>query len=105
VAPPFALLERMMTLHVHLNPVTPANAPLLIAPGSHQMGRIAEPNIDAIVARLGQTACLADRGDIWAYATPILHASDASRTSARRRVLQVDYSADPLDGGLEWLGV
>lgn len=105
VAPPFAFLERMVTLRVHLDPVTADNAPLLVAPGSHRMGRIAEPDIDAVVARCGQVACLAERGDIWAYATPILHASDASRTTARRRVLQIDYSADSLDGGLEWLGV
>jgi len=105
VAPSFALLERMVTLRVHLDPVTPDNAPLLIAPGSHRMGPIAEPDIDAIVARCGQMACLAERGDIWAYATPILHASDASRMTARRRVLLVDYSVDSLDGGLEWLGV
>lgn len=105
VAPPFALLEHMVTLRVHLDPVTADNAPLLVAPGSHRMGRIPEPDIDAVVVRCGQVACLAERGDIWAYATPILHASDASRTTARRRVLQIDYSADSLDGGLEWLGV
>jgi len=105
VAPPFSLLERMVTLRVHLDPVTADNAPLLIAPGSHRLGRIAEPDIDAVVERCGRAACLAARGDIWVYATPILHASDASRTTARRRVLQVDYSADALDGGLEWLGV
>lgn len=105
VAPPFALLERMVTLRVHIDPVSPGNAPLLIAPGSHKLGRIAEADIDAVVASCGQMACLAGRGDIWAYATPILHASDAARAPGRRRVLQVDYSADELGGGLEWLGV
>lgn len=105
VAPPFALLARMVTLRVHIDPVSPDNAPLLITPGSHRLGRIAEADIEAIVDSCGQMACLAGRGDIWAYATPILHASDAVRGPGRRRVLQVDYSADPLDGGLEWLGV
>lgn len=105
VAPPFALLERMVTLRVHIDPVSPGNAPLLIAPGSHKLGRIAEADIDAVVASCGRMACLAGRGDIWAYATPILHASDVARAAGRRRVLQIDYSADELDGGLEWLGV
>jgi hypothetical protein len=105
VAPPFGLLERMLTLRVHLDRVTTDNAPLLIAPGSHRLGRIAETEIDSVVARCGQMACLAERGDIWAYSTPILHASAASRSITRRRVLQIDYSADNLDAGLEWLGV
>ncbi|MBY8825814.1 phytanoyl-CoA dioxygenase family protein [Sphingomonas colocasiae] len=105
VAPPFALLERMVTLRVHIDPVSSDNAPLLIAPGSHRLGRIAETDIDAVVASCGTLACLAGRGDIWAYSTPILHASDAVRAHGRRRVLQIDYSTDELDGGLEWLGV
>jgi len=105
VAPPQSLLDHMLTLRVHLDPVDADNAPLLIAPGSHCHGRIAEPAIAAHVERHGSYACLADRGDIWLYATPILHASDAARTPRHRCVLQLDYSADDLPGGLEWLGV
>jgi len=44
-------------------------------------------------------------GDVWLYATPILHASDAAVEPLHRRVLQVDYAADWLPGGLEWLGI
>jgi len=40
VAPPFELLAEMVTLRIHLDPVTEANAPLLIAPGSHRFGRV-----------------------------------------------------------------
>lgn len=105
VAPPFELLERMVTLRIHLDPVDADNAPLLIAPGSHAMGRIAEADVAAAVDRCGTATCLAETGDIWAYATPILHASEAAHRPRRRRVLQVDFSADPLPGGLEWLGV
>lgn len=105
VAPPYDLLATMVTLRVHLDPVAATNAPLLVAPGSHRLGRIAETDIDDVVERCGIAACLADRGDVWLYATPILHASEAARKPARRRVLQVDYAATALPGGLEWLGV
>ncbi len=105
VEPPFALLERMVTLRVHLDPVSPGNAPLRIAPGSHRLGRLPEAEIDAVVARCGTYDCLAASGDIWAYATPILHASKAAKVPARRRVLQVDYSMDALPDRLRWLGV
>jgi hypothetical protein len=105
VAPPFGLLARMVTLRVHLDPVSPGNAPLLIAPGSHRAGRVAEQDIDAVVAACGAITCLAERGDIWLYATPVLHASEAAARPQRRRVLQVDYAAEDLPGGLEWLGI
>jgi hypothetical protein len=105
VCPPFELLSRMLTLRVHLDDVGAANAPLLIAPGSHRFGRVPEPEIDRVVSACGTAACTADAGDVWVYATPILHASEAARTPARRRVLQIDFSGDNLPGGLEWLGV
>ena len=105
VAPPFDVIERMVTLRVHLDPVPATNAPLLIAPGSHKLGRISEPDVRAVVQRCGAVACLAEPGDIWAYATPILHASERAAEPRHRRVLQVDYATGDLPEGLEWLGV
>jgi hypothetical protein len=105
VEPPFELLERMLTARIHLDTVPEENAPLLIAPGSHQKGRIAEDGIQGVVEQCGSFACLATGGDIWLYQTTILHASDRSVAADRRRVLQVDYSAESLPGALEWLGV
>src|SRR4030095_8642618 len=40
VEPPFELLSGMVTLRVHIDPVPAGNAPLLIAPGSHKLGRV-----------------------------------------------------------------
>lgn len=105
VEPPFAVIERMLTLRVHLDAVPPDNAPLLVAPGSHRLGRIAEADIADVVERHGAVACLAMAGDIWAYATPILHASAASTRGGHRRVLQVDYSDAQLPSGLRWAGL
>lgn len=105
VEPPFAVIEAMVTLRIHLDPVPADNAPLLIAAGSHRLGRIPEPELAATVERCGTAICLAERGDVWAYATPILHASAASNGHAHRRVLQVDYAAGELAAPLEWLGV
>jgi hypothetical protein len=105
VAPPFDVLARMITIRLHLDDVPSTNAPLLIAPGSHRLGRISERDIPAVVQRCGTIACLAAAGDVWLYSTLILHASDAALHPARRRVLQVDYTAHDLPGGLEWLGL
>jgi ectoine hydroxylase-related dioxygenase (phytanoyl-CoA dioxygenase family) len=105
VAPPFELLARMVTLRVHLDDVPAQNSPLLIAPGSHVRGRIPVEQYDDVVAQCGIYTCLAKAGDVWVYSTPILHASEAASVMGHRRVLQIDYSADELAGGLEWLGV
>lgn len=105
VGPPFDLLARMLTMRVHLDEVPPDNAPLLVAPGSHIAGRIPTGMVAGVVQRCGTRVCLADAGDVWLYATPILHASEAAAHPARRRVLQIDYSADDLPCGLEWLGI
>lgn len=105
VAPPFEVLAKMATLRVHFDAVPATNAPLLVAPGSHKLGRISEANIPDVVRRCGRAACLADEGDIWLYATPILHASEAATVPTHRRVLQVDFATEELPGGLEWMGV
>lgn len=104
VEPPFDLLAGMVTVRVHLDAVPVTNAPLLVAPGSHKRGRIPAVEIPNVVSQCGVIPCLADAGDIWLYATPILHASQASVAPLHRRVLQVDYAVSQLPGGLEWLG-
>lgn len=102
VEPPFALIESMVTLRIHLDPVTPNNAPLEIALGSHRLGLVAEQRVPEAVAASEICSCLAQPGDVWVYATPILHASRRSVSAGPRRVLQVDYSADTLPAPLEW---
>lgn len=105
VAPPFDLLARMVTLRVHLDDVPATNAPLLIAPGSHKLGRVAVDQVEAAVRACGVRTCIASAGDVWAYATSILHASERPAIPAHRRVLQIDYSRDDLPGRLMWAGV
>lgn len=102
VAPPVARLERMLTVRIHLDAVPEDNAPLRVAPGSHRLGFIAEDAIDGVVDRCGTVTCLADPGDVWFYATPILHGSARSAAGLRRRVLQLDIAAVDLPGGLRW---
>lgn len=102
VAPPVSLLERMVTVRLHLDPVDADNAPLLVVPGSHRLGLIAEDAIAGVVDRLGEEVCLSEAGTVWLYRTLILHASARARPGRHRRVLQIDLSADDLPGGLRY---
>lgn len=105
VEPPATLMAGMLTMRVHLDDVPETNAPLLIAPGSHRLGRIAEQDVSRLVTRCGIATCLANAGDVWLYSTPILHASKAATGSGHRRVLQIDFAALNLPAGLEWEGI
>ena len=105
VAPPISIVERMLTLRIHLDNVDSDNAPLLVASGTHRLGWIKTNQIGEIVERSEVIRCVARPGDVWAYSTPILHASERAMRPRQRRVLQVDYAAFELPGGLEWLGL
>ena len=105
VEPPIDILQRMITLRVHLDDTGPGNASLLVALGSHRAGRVPVAQVASIVHGHPIYACLAQAGDAWLYAIPILHASEAAAAPTRRRVLQIDYAAFTLPGGLEWLGI
>jgi hypothetical protein len=105
VEPPFAVMAEMITVRLHLDPVDVANAPLRVALGSHRLGRIVDAKVDDVVVGSPTFTCLAERGDAWIYATPILHASSAAAEPRRRRVLQIDLARGGLPGGVEWLGI
>jgi len=105
VAPPITVLEGMVTLRLHLDPVDATNAPLVVSAGSHRLGYVPAGAAAMRAAEGPALVCLAEAGDVWAYSTPILHMSARSAGDRRRRVLQVDYAASPLPAPLEWRGI
>jgi ectoine hydroxylase-related dioxygenase (phytanoyl-CoA dioxygenase family) len=104
-SPPFAVLEQMVTVRIHLDDCGVDNAPLLIALGSHKLGSVKAQEAAALARGMPIVACLASAGDAWLYRTPILHASDPAIAPKRRRVIQVDYAAFDLPHGLAWAGL
>jgi hypothetical protein len=105
VEPPYAVFASMVTLRVHLDACDAENAPLLIAPGSHKLGRIAAADAAGVAERLGVEPCFAEAGDVWIYATGLIHASGRAHQPRRRRVLHVDYANIDLPDGLMWHGL
>ncbi len=105
VAPPIDVLRDMITLRLHIDACDDDNAPLKVAMGSHLLGMVAADRAAEIAAASPLGICHAEVGDVWAYSTLILHASERSRSSGRRRVLQVDFASELLPGGVEWRGV
>jgi ectoine hydroxylase-related dioxygenase (phytanoyl-CoA dioxygenase family) len=102
VQPPAAVLERMVTVRLHLDECGPANGPVQVIPGSHRLGRLAPGEIERIRGEAGAVpACIA-RGGALVMRPLLLHASSPARSPGHRRVVHLDYAAHELPGGLEW---
>jgi len=102
VQPPTAILERMLTARIHLDPCGPENGPLRILPASHRKGRLSPTVISELRATGQQTVCTAEEGDALFMRPLILHASSPASNPAHRRVLHIEYSADFLPDSLQW---
>ena len=97
VEAPREVIERMLTLRVHLDPMTRDNGSLAVIPGSHRS--------DEEATGRAVSLALSEAGDVLAMRGWILHASGRShdRTTQHRRVLHLEFAADSEPGdGYEW---
>jgi hypothetical protein len=101
---PAELLARMLTIRLHLDDCGPESGPLRVLPGSHARGRLAPGEVNAWVARAPDHAveCIVPAGGAVVMRPLILHASAAATGDGHRRVIHLEYAAEPLPGGLEW---
>ena len=102
VQPPTGVLERMLTVRVHLDDCDEANGPLLVLPGSHRGGRLSASEIQQQRARTPVVTCPVPSGGALLMRPLLLHASSASQSPRHRRVLHLEYASEPLPMGLQW---
>lgn len=102
VQPPAVLLERMLTVRIHLDDAGEGNGALRVVVGSSRLGRLNAEEIAAARRAGGETTCAAAAGDALLMRPLLLHASAKSATGHPRRILHLEYSADELPGGLQW---
>jgi hypothetical protein len=97
-APP-AVLERMLTVRIYLDPMTAFNGPLKVLPGTHRTRQVMpSPTVSP-------HSVLGDAGDVLVMRPLLSHASGRSdpETRLHRRVLHLEFAADPhLTDGYEW---
>lgn len=102
VQPPTRVLERMVTVRIHLDPCPASNGALRVLPGSHLLGRVNQNHVEEHVTENPATTCVADAGEALVMRPLLLHASSASETPGHRRVLHFDFAAGELENGLQW---
>jgi ectoine hydroxylase-related dioxygenase (phytanoyl-CoA dioxygenase family) len=103
VQPPVEILERMLTLRLHLDDCDEMNGPLQVLPGSHLAGKFSAKDIQAWRNRASAVTCAVNRGEILLMRPLLLHASSPAKTPAHRRVIHLEFAAEALPGGLNWL--
>lgn len=102
VQPPAPILERMVTVRLHIDPCDETNGPLTVLPGSHAHGFLSDLEIARWKAEGRPFVCTCEAGDAILMRPLILHASPKAASPAHRRVIHLEYAIDPLPNGLEW---
>ncbi len=104
VQPPPEILDRMVTLRVHLDDCGIDNGPLHVLPGTNRMGKIPGAKISHLRSEIAAFSCVAAAGSVLAIKPLLLHASHAAKAPSHRRVIHLEYApADLLPLPLEWL--
>lgn len=102
VIPPLSVLEKRMSVRIHLDNCFIENGAMLVAPKSHKMGMLSDTSeIEKITS--GETRyCEIEKAGVMFFTPLLLHKSPYATTNKKRRVLQIDYAGTKLMNGLEW---
>lgn len=104
VQPPAEVLERMLTVRIHLDDCGPENGPVKVIPGSHGNGRLGAEEIARWREKRTPVLCTSARGGVLVMRPLILHASSPATVPGHRRVVHLEFAAEELPRGLEWHG-
>jgi ectoine hydroxylase-related dioxygenase (phytanoyl-CoA dioxygenase family) len=101
--PPAAILERMLTVRLHLDDCGLDNGPLKVRPGTHRFGRLTRERMDELAADIPEEICCLNAGDALVMRPLLLHASSPARKPDHRRVIHLEFApADLLPPELRW---
>jgi hypothetical protein len=102
VQPPVALLEKMISVRLHLDDADESNGALRVLPGTHSRRRLSVAEIEKLRSELGEVMCVAKAGDAMLMRPLLLHASSRSTSAQSRRIVHIEYAAFALPCELEW---
>jgi len=103
VQPPTEVLAGTMTVRVHLDDCGPDNGPLRVLAGSHRSGLLDSAAIDSWRESHEAVICTVGSGGMLLMRPLTLHASSAASVPRHRRVIHLEFAAEQLPNGLEWV--
>jgi ectoine hydroxylase-related dioxygenase (phytanoyl-CoA dioxygenase family) len=89
VQPPAGILEKKLTVRLHLDDTKESNGALRVLPGSHRFGRLTSEQIEELKPKLTEVVCSVSAGDVLLMRPLLLHASNRALTPSQRRVLHI----------------
>ncbi len=104
VQAPACILEKTLTLRIHLDDTDESNGALRVLPGSHLAGKLSPTQIEEACRSIQPEICVASAGDILAMRPLLLHASATGSLPHQRRIIHLEFNAETLPNGLEWYG-
>jgi len=96
------MLERMVTVRLHLDAANEGNGALWVSPGSHRFGRVPASEAAALAQRNGKKLCAVERGDALLFRPLVLHASRKAVSRLPRRVIHLEFAGIALPQPLVW---
>ena len=102
VQPPLDIMQKIITLRLHLNPADSDNGALQVIPGSHYQ-ILNSYQIEEIKTASAPQICEVQAGDALIMNPLILHSSSKSLTSNNRAVIHLEYSTTKLPNNLQWI--
>jgi ectoine hydroxylase-related dioxygenase (phytanoyl-CoA dioxygenase family) len=99
---PASALNQVLALRLHLDDCDHANGPLRVLPGTHDMGVLSDDQVSHLAAERAAVECTVGKGGVVAMRPLIVHASSKSQSNEPRRVLHIEYAAQPtFEAGLQ----
>ena len=102
VQPPMTVLERMLSVRIHLDHCDESNGALRVIPGTHCRGRLSPDAIRCAERANGISVCSIKGGGVLLMKPLLVHASSAAKDAAHRRVVHIDFANCELSGGITW---
>ena len=102
VQPPAGVLERMISVRLHLDDCPAENGALRVIAGSHRDGKVSERLICERAENSEAVVCAMKRGGALMMRPLLFHASSPSSVPGHRRVIHFDYAAVDLPFGMGW---
>jgi ectoine hydroxylase-related dioxygenase (phytanoyl-CoA dioxygenase family) len=102
VQPPEGILDRMLTVRLHLDPADESNGALWVVPGSHRLGRVRAGDAATMAERMGKHLCAVNAGDALLFKPLLLHASRKATSPQPRRVIHLEFADIELPAPMQW---
>lgn len=92
----------MLTVRIHLDAADDSNGALWVVPDSHRLGRLPAHLAAKVAQGNDKQLCQVMAGDVMLFRPLLLHASQKAVSARPRRVIHLEFAAEPLPRPLAW---